>query len=210
MHKEMTQWSSPFKSKYITTDLLIACLGAHNGSDGAVMISGTGSCGYSYVNGNSLIIGAHGFPQGDKGSGAWFGLKAVEASLLSLDKIGPRTAILNFLFKALQVNNAEEIVGLVASKPSSTFASVANIVFLAAEEKDNVALAILNEGAQYINDMARLLDKSSPPRISLIGGLAESIAPYLNIGLQQRLVGALSPPEVGGVLFARQQISIDK
>jgi glucosamine kinase len=205
MYKEMSEWKSPFKAKYITTDLLIACLGAHNGRDGAVMISGTGSCGYSYVKGQSTIIGAHGFPQGDKGSGAWFGLQAVEASLLSLDKIGPKTSMLNFLLEKLKVNNAEDIVAKFASKPSSTFASVANVVFLAAQENDQVALAIIKEGAEYINTMARLLDDTTPPRITLIGGLTAFITPYLDAELQLRLAPSLSPPEVGAVLYAIKQ-----
>lgn len=205
MHKEMTEWCSPFKAKYITTDLLIACLGAHNGGDGAVMISGTGSCGYSYVNGKSQIIGAHGFPQGDKGSGAWFGLKAIEASLLSIDKIGPKTSLLKYLKEVLLVKTVEEIIEKVASKPSSTFASVANVVFLAATEKDAAALTILNEGVDYIANMAKLLEGSAPPRITFIGGLSKSITPYLHATLQARLAPSLSPPEVGAVFYARKQ-----
>lgn len=54
-------------------------MGAHTRDEGAVMIAGTGSCGYSFVNGKATILGAHGFPFGDKCSGAWIGLEAVKA-----------------------------------------------------------------------------------------------------------------------------------
>lgn len=210
LEKVMTQWKSPFKSHYITTDLLIACLGAHNGSDGAVMVSGTGSCGYSFVNAESRIVGAHGFPQGDQGSGAWIGLKGVEAALLSLDSMGPRTTICDQIFKELQISSAEEIVEKVVSKSSSTFASLARCVFAAAKDKDRTALSIVNEGAKYLDNMASTLTLSASCRISLIGGLAETITPFLDDELQKKLSPALSPPEVGAVFYARQQHSIAK
>ena len=37
------QWEHPFKQMFLATDLHIACLGAHDGQDGAVMVAGTGS-----------------------------------------------------------------------------------------------------------------------------------------------------------------------
>src|SRR5690606_13168083 len=81
----MSNWQHPFKQMFLTTDLHIACLGAHNSDEGAVIVAGTGSCGYSYVSGVAKIFGAHGFPFGDKGSGAWMGLEAVKAVLLASD-----------------------------------------------------------------------------------------------------------------------------
>ncbi len=84
---KMANWQHPFKQMFLATDLLIACLGAHQGGDGAVMISGTGSCGFSCIDEEQFIIGAHGFPHGDKGSGAWFGLQAAKQVLLSIDGV---------------------------------------------------------------------------------------------------------------------------
>lgn len=207
MYEEMTKWKSPFKSTFITTDLLIACLGAHSGKDGAVIVTGTGSCGYSYANGKSKVVGAHGFPQGDKGSGAWFGLKAVEATLLSLDKIGPETAISPYVFTILDVDDSQGIVEKVASKTSSLFASLASAVFSALKEGDATAIAIVKEGSDYINHMAKLLNHPTSARISLLGGLSETITPYLDKNLQEKLTPALSPPEVGAVIYARQQLA---
>ena len=85
IYEEMSKWKHPFAKMFLTTDLHIACLGAHQGKDGAIIISGTGSCGYSFVDGKQVIIGGHGFPHGDKGSGAWLGLKGVKTVLLSLE-----------------------------------------------------------------------------------------------------------------------------
>jgi glucosamine kinase len=205
VYDEMIKWQSPFKSISLTTDIHIACLGAHEGHDGAVLISGTGTCGLSNVNAHTKIIGGHGFPQGDKGSGAWYGLKAVEAVLLSLDEMAPLTTISRYMSQVLKASNAEEIISKVAGKPASFFAHLANTVFNAFEDKDDVAIAIIDEGASYISEMARLLLKTTPPRISFIGGLAEWIIPYLDEDIQKQLSPSLFPPEAGAVFYARHQ-----
>jgi glucosamine kinase len=205
VYDEMIKWQSPFKSIYLTTDIHIACLGAHEGHDGAVLISGTGTCGLSNVKNHSKIIGGHGFPQGDKGSGAWYGLNAVEAVLLALDEMAPPTTISKYMCQVLKASTAEEIISKVAGKPASFFARLANTVFSALEDKDEVALAIIDEGASYISKMARLLLKTTPPRISFIGGLAEWIIPYLDQDIQKQLSPSLFPPEAGAVFYARHQ-----
>jgi glucosamine kinase len=154
---KMLGWKHPFKTMHLATDLLIACLGAHNGNDGAVMISGTGSCGFSCIEGKHGIVGAHGFPHGDKGSGAWFGLQGVKQVLLSLDGLVPSTIMTSVLLNKLNCSDDTGLVEVVASQKATFYAQQANLVFDAAEQGDPVALSIVNEGAEYINDMARTL-----------------------------------------------------
>lgn len=201
------KWQHPFRQIFLATDLLIASLGAHNGGDGAVIVTGTGSCGFSYVNQKSTILGGHGFPQGDKGSGAWFGLRAAEQVLLSLDGLGHPTKLVNVMLEQLNVKNSEELTEKVAGKPASFFAQLANCVFIAASSKDEIAISIVQEGAGYINGMAEKLMNTHPPRISLIGGLGTSLFPWLNKAIQNALSTPLSPPEVGAVYFARQNMN---
>lgn len=204
-YQHIMAWRHPFKNIYLATDLLIASMGAHNGSDGAVIITGTGTCGFSYVDGNTSILGGHGFPQGDKGSGAWFGLKAIEQVLLTLDNIAGRTLLVELVLKQLKAKNGQELVEQVVGKSASFFAQLSAAVFTAANAQDKTAIDILQEGAKYISDMGlRLLD-THPPRISLIGGLGPSLLPWLDDGIKDQLSKPLFPPEVGAVLFARQQ-----
>ncbi|MEP4892109.1 MAG: BadF/BadG/BcrA/BcrD ATPase family protein [Aliiglaciecola sp.] len=205
-YKTIMSWQHPFKQIFLATDLLIASLGAHNGGDGAVIVTGTGSCGFSYVNQTSTILGGHGFPQGDKGSGAWFGLRAVEQVLLSLDGLGKTTQLVEVMQRQLNVKNSEELTEKVAGKPASFFAQLANCVFIAADAGDEIAISIAHEGADYISAMAEKLMSINPPRISLIGGLGRSLFPWLSNGLKNALSAPLSTPEVGAVYFARQNI----
>ena len=205
LYKQMSQWQHPFKEMYLATDLLIACLGAHQGEDGAVMITGTGSCGFSHVAKETFMIGGHGFPYGDKGSGAWTGLQAVQQVLLSLDELTPKTLLQQCLLQHLQVNNAVEMVEIIAGKPAVFFANMARLVYQAANEGDAIAQAIVKDGAGYISDIARKLLTKNPPRISLIGGLSPVITPWLDTDIQGMLSAPLSPPEMGSVIYAKQQ-----
>jgi glucosamine kinase len=208
LFEQMSNWQHPFKKMYLATDLLIACLGAHDGKDGAVMITGTGSCGFSYVDGHPYIVGAHGFPHGDKGSGAWFGLQAAKQSLLSLDGLIPPSLINEKVLTLLDVKDDVELVEVIAGKPAAFYARMANLVFDCAEEGDELALAIVAEGADYINHVARQLLKQNPPNLALIGGLTPRIKPWLDETIKTQLIEPINPPEVGSVIFAKQQLQL--
>lgn len=206
-YNAIMNWKNPFKQIFLATDLLVASLGAHDGGDGAVIVTGTGSCGFSYVDQKPLILGGHGFPQGDKGSGAWFGLKAVEQVLLALDGLGSSTQLVELMLRQLKVKNSAELTEKVAGKPASFFAQLAGCVFIALDAKDQIAMSIVHEGASYINSMAEKLMSTHPPRMSLIGGIGTSLFPSLSRHIQNALSAPLSPPEIGAVYFARQNMS---
>jgi glucosamine kinase len=204
---QMKNWKHPFKQMYLAHDLLIACLGAHHSNDGAVIISGTGSCGFSCVDEQEVMIGGHGFPHGDKGSGAWFGLQATKQVLLSLDGIEEPSLMNDMLLQKLDCTNTTSLVEKMAGKKATFYAQLANLVFDAAEQGDKVALAIVEEGAEYINGIARSLLTRNPSRISLLGGLRTRLQSKLDKKIQAQLSEPLSEPEVGAVLFARQEFT---
>ena len=202
---QMAQWQHPFKEMYLATDLLIACLGAHDGKDGAVIITGTGSCGFSCIEGEYSILGAHGFPHGDKGSGAWFGLQAAKNVLLSIDGLVEPTIMNDVLLKKLDCKDDTCLVEAIAGKKATYYAQLANLVFDAAEQGDKVALSIVEEGSDYINSMVRSLKAKNPSRISMIGGLTPRLKQWLAKDIQAELAEPISAPEVGSVIFARQE-----
>lgn len=210
LFKQMQVWQHPFKKMFLAHDLLIACLGAHHSNNGAVIISGTGSCGFSCIDDQEVMIGGHGFPQGDKGSGAWFGLQATKQVLQSLDGITKPSILNNLLLKKLDCSDANELVEKVAGKSATFYAQLANLVFDAAEQGDEFALAIIQEGAEYINCIARVLLSKSPARISMLGGLSQRLKPRLDEKVILQLSEPLSAPEVGAVLFARQSLAKQK
>ncbi len=85
----------PFSSIHFISDGKGACLGAHSGNDGAIVIAGTGSIGLGFVNGTDIRVGGYGFPISDEGSGAFLGLSAIQQALQAHDDRIERTPLLN-------------------------------------------------------------------------------------------------------------------
>lgn len=206
LYQDVVNWSHPFADMYVTSDLHTACIGAHKGGEGAVIITGTGSCGYANVGGKDISLGGHGFALGDKGSGGWLGLKAAEQSLLHLDGFVEKTTLTVRLCDHFKVNDALGIVESLAGESSSVYAKLARIVLECANQQDQASQIIVKEGAAYISELARKLFKINPPRFSMIGGLAEPLAPWLDKDVIARLSPALASPELGATYFAREQL----
>jgi glucosamine kinase len=205
--KSMSAWQHPFKKLYLTTDLHIACIGAHSQNKGAVIVCGTGSCGYSFINGEETMIGGHGFLLGDKGSGAWLGLEAIKAMLLAHDNLGPATMLRELISSYLSAEGIM-VVEKLSAATSSNYAKLASFVFEAAKQNDEVATNILREGAAYIDAVAEQLWAKQPSRMSLIGGLSELIIPWLKPSVVANLSPPINPPELGAVYFAQQRHSM--
>ncbi len=68
--EELESLPHPFGSIRFTSDGAAACLGAHSGHDGGIVIAGTGSIGPCLVGGQEVRAGGYGFPISDEGSGA--------------------------------------------------------------------------------------------------------------------------------------------
>ncbi|MES2676308.1 MAG: BadF/BadG/BcrA/BcrD ATPase family protein [Pseudomonadota bacterium] len=204
MYEVMKAWQHPFKRMYLTTDLHIACLGAHSRDQGAIIIAGTGSCGYSFVNNKVTIIGGHGFPFGDKGSGAWMGLEAVKAVLLASDNLGSCSLLSDLIGNHLQAKGVM-IVDRMGAAKASDYAQLAGFVLDAADAKDEVAEKIVREGANYLSAVAEKLWETKPGSMSFIGGLSERLIPWLNADVAEGLSVPINQPEFGAIYYARQQ-----
>lgn len=201
VHQRMRQWPHPFANLHIVSDLQVACVGAHAGGDGAVMIAGTGSCGYVRVQQREWQYGGHGFPAGDKGSGAWLGLEAVKQTLLTLDGFADATVLTDQLLTALQARDAISLIERIG-QGASAYAKLAPLVFASADAGDLVARAIIAQGADYLSTLARKLLHAKPPRLALIGGIAPLMTPWLAADIQAALAPALEAPEHGAVRVA--------
>lgn len=204
-HQSIRMWEHPFKYMTVTTDLHIACLAAHAGGNGAVIITGTGSCGYANVDGRQLIVGAHGFPYGDKASGAWFGLEAFRYCLLSLDNIAPDCLLVHLIMEHFASENAVPMIQKMVNAPPYQYAKLAPLVFQAAEQGDTVAKQLIQDAASYVAAVASRLFTIEPPRTSLIGGLSSLIMPHLDIEIVSRFSAPYEQPEVGAAHFAQQE-----
>ncbi|SEA07575.1 N-acetylglucosamine kinase [Alkalimonas amylolytica] len=203
-HALFRDWQHPFAAFHLTSDLHIACMGAHHGQDGAVIIIGTGSCGLAQSCQQVLEVGGHGFPYGDNGSGAWFGLQMVHQVLLCLDGLAAPTAMTEALLKASHCHDQLALVQHFMHASPTLYAKYAPLIFACAEQGDAAALAIVRQGAAHINAIAHRLMSIAPPKLALIGGLAYKVEPYLDAAIRARIVAADASPEWGAVWYARQ------
>ena len=200
-HRMMSQWRHPFGQLYLTTDIHIACLGAHGGEDGAVIVVGTGSVGYSSVQGVGTSFGAHGFPFGDKGSGAWMGLEAMKAMLLAVDELGPATSLVAAVQDHLGCTGLDVIDRMAGAAPRD-YGALAPLVLTAAGDGDEVALAIVRQGADYLSDLAGRLVATGVDEFCMLGGLATRIMPWMRPEITAMVVPPRGQPDEGAVGFA--------
>ncbi|QOC21762.1 ATPase [Wenzhouxiangella sp. AB-CW3] len=201
------QWDHPFAEFHLTSDLHIACLGAHSGLDGGVIIIGTGSCGQVRSGDRVAEVGGHGFPHGDNGSGAWMGLQMLREVLLSMDRITPDTRLTQALLESCQCQDQVGLAQYFTDATPALYARHAPLVFEWAERGDACAQAIVDEAAMHISNMTYRLLEYDPARIALSGGLAGNIRPFLADDVQPRLCEPQAAPEWGAVWFAHQSTS---
>ena len=197
----------PFRNVVYATDANVACLGAHSGRDGGIVVLGTGSVGFARVKGRELRIGGYGFPISDEGSGADLGFQAVRLALRAHDgRISPSPFLLEVIEKL-----GSDPVALVAWAEQATatdYASLAPVALTYAEAGDPFAEEIVAEGARQAGLLIRSLVKFGAPRISLLGGLASRMVQWLS----PEVAHFLSPPEAdavaGALLLARRKGSV--
>jgi len=104
----------PFASIDFVSDGVGACLGAHSGQDGAIVIAGTGSIGLGFAEGRDLRVGGYGFPISDEGSGADLGRGLVVGGVR--DRFGDRHSV---LMGAAHGDHTRDVAQAVAARPAA-------------------------------------------------------------------------------------------
>ena len=193
----------PFASVTVDSDGCAACLGAHRGGDGGIVIAGTGSAGFALIKGQRFSLGGHGFVLGDQGSGAVMGRALLQQALLAHDGIVTASAATRAVMAQFHDTPAE-LVEWSRTALSRDYAAFTPRIFAAAAQGDKVALAIVHKAATGLASMARQLLRAGAPRLSLIGGLVPAITPYLAPDITAALSAPLADPLEGALLLARQ------
>ena len=200
--EELTRRQHPFRAIVYASDASIACLGAHDGRDGGIVIAGTGSVGFAMVNGREHRIGGYGFPISDEGSGAEIGLHAVRLSLRAFDKRIPGTRLSRDLMSRFN-NDAFAVVAWAERATATEFASFAPRVLEYADDGDPLAERIVLNAAKQIGAIVGRLAQVAP-RISLLGGLARPLSKWLEPKVNQQLSPPVHDAMAGALLLARR------
>jgi glucosamine kinase len=205
---QLLGWKHPFASFKFASDLTTACYGAHAGNDGAVLIVGTGSSAARMQKGQLCQFGGHGFVLGDKGSGAWFGRKAVTATLESLDGLSAFGPLNKHIVTTLAVTNTTDLLQSMISASPSQFAVLAPGVIALAKQGDHCALALVEEGVAYLDKLCQRTLQDTDLSIVLMGGLAPSLEPWFSSVLRARIVKAQAGPEWGAMQLLQSHLPL--
>ena len=202
----LNQWQHPFAELVFSSDLHTALLGAHGGEDGVVMITGTGSCAAVLQNGKVSQYGGYGVQLGDQASGAWLGQMAARQALLVADKLGQDSLLWQEVSRFYNCSTSSGLVERLNSALPGEFARFAPRLFELAKH-DPASAAIIEEGAEYLNELAKRALWDSSMNLVFSGGLAAAWRPYLTESVAARVKPALHGPEWGAVYLAQQQLT---
>ena len=194
----------PFATLHVDSDGYAACVGAHLGGDGGIVIVGTGSAGFALVHGQRIGIGGHGFALGDQGSGAVIGREALTRSLLAHDGLGEASP-LTLAIMAHFGDDPGHVIAWARTAMSRDYAQFAPQAIAAAMAGDAIGAGIVGQAALGLGRLLEKLRKAGAPRLCLIGGLAESITPFLPHDSATLLVPALADAVDGAIFMARMR-----
>lgn len=198
--------SHPFASLHFVNDGMSACLGAHSGHDGGIVIAGTGSIGIGFVEDRNLRIGGYGFPISDEGSGADLGLKSVQLALRAHDGRIEKTALLAEVMQRFH-NEPMEAVAWMDRASATDYAALAPMVMRHADQGDSAGRRIVQTAAEQIDMLVRTLFDQGAPRVTLLGGLSTPLEAWLAPDVRRRLKPADGDAVSGAIILARKQAS---
>jgi glucosamine kinase len=203
VHEQLTARPHPFRSVAYAHDATIACIGAHGGRDGGIVIVGTGSVGFAVVGEREVRIGGYGFPISDEGSGADLGLHAIRLALRAHDERAVGTSLTRDVLMRFH-NDPFEAVGWMDRATATEYATFAPLVMRHADAGDPIARRIVRDAAEQIDELLRRLMECGAARVALLGGLASSMQPWLAPDVQRRLVAVEGDAVDGALRLARR------
>ncbi|SCY30350.1 BadF/BadG/BcrA/BcrD ATPase family protein [Microvirga guangxiensis] len=192
----------PFASFAIDTDAHTAWLGAFNGGDGAILILGTGSCGYGGTGGQCRYVGGWGFEISDEGSGAALGRELLRRCVWAYDGRIAYTPLSDVVLAEFK-NDLEVLVDWVGTARPGDYARYAPLVFDHANRRDPLAIALIEDSARGATRIAERLLELGAPSLCLFGGLAEPLLPWMPPAIQQAVVPPQADALDGAILLAR-------
>jgi glucosamine kinase len=202
--------SHPFSTLKVISDAHMACLSAHGGKDGAIIIAGTGVVGWQIENGIITKVSGYGFPHDDQGSGAWLGLQAVSLTLQAIDGRLPKSFFTNTIFNYFQ-NNVTQLLEWANQATSTDFAKLAPLIIDLDNQNDKTANELLRRAANAIDQVFAALQAKQQDQTklhcALLGGIAPYLQKYIGEALKAHWVAPLAAPDEGAVKWIKQCVS---
>lgn len=205
------------KQLVIENDGITTLIGATGGSDGLLVIAGTGSisCGVTADN-RQVRVGGWGSRAGDEGSGYCIGMDALRHALRAADGREKQSGICEAILQEKSMVNVEELINWLYSSSFSvsSVSALAPIVLTLAENGDWKAREIVSNALKELSLMAEtVINKLAIGGVSLhtvlAGGVLEKnswLRDQLARSIQRLAPQAIFspsvyPPIIGGILL---------
>jgi glucosamine kinase len=196
-------YTHPFASLSFDTDAYVACLGAHRGEDGGILVLGTGSCGCAIVGGKTITVGGWGFHLGDHGSGAQVGLRALRRALLAQEDVIPAAQLAGRVLSRFDGSIETAVLWAATAKPAD-YGTLAPLVVEQAGQGDAMARDIMGWAGEGASKLMRAMERRGTRRIALVGGFSAHLRPWLADDVQALLVAPEGDAKDGAILMARR------
>jgi N-acetylglucosamine kinase-like BadF-type ATPase len=206
-------------------DAPAALAGATAAEPGIVIIAGTGSVAYGEkASGERLRLGGWGHLFGDEGSGFWIALQAARRAMLARDGLAAPTTLTEMLLEYFDSTDLMTFSRAVYHHKITRdrFATFATHVHRAAQNGDQVAREIIEEGARSLAALSasvarRLQFAPEELRVACVGGVfrGELMCEAFDRALGEQLPDAqiITPrfdPAIGALLLAYRAAGVER
>ena len=178
LNNSISQYPHPFAKVAVDSDAVAACLGAHSGENGAILILGTGSCGMLNIDNHFSVLGGWGFLISDHGSGARLGLNLVRSALEACEGMRETTQLSNALMGKFAHSPSQLLHWADRSQPSD-FGELVPLVIEHYLQGDPLAQQIVDNSRAEAAALLNRLQDLGAAKICMMGGLSQFIEPLL-------------------------------
>ncbi|ONI46628.1 hypothetical protein AN643_01505 [Candidatus Epulonipiscioides saccharophilum] len=140
----------------ITNDAQTALIAGTNGKEGILLIAGTGSICYGVNNeGKNIRVGGWGHIFDDKGSAYYIAIKILDSVMQAYDGRGSKTELTKLVLNYFEIEDEREIVRKIYQPNinKGEIADIAKLIQIAYENKDMVAMKIIDESVDELYNM---------------------------------------------------------
>ncbi|MDX8351257.1 BadF/BadG/BcrA/BcrD ATPase family protein [Cognatiyoonia sp. IB215182] len=196
----------PFERLSVSDDRTTTLAGALGDTDGIVASVGTGSFVAAQMGAQQRFFGGWGAMISDQASGAWLGYQLLTRSVLAAEGLIAQTALTQEMLAQVGGSPAG-LTAMAKDAAPDDIAALAPRVVSAANNGDEVGVALMKEGADYLMSCIRAAGWSTGIRLCLTGGIGPHYAPYLDAELQPFLEPPAGSALDGAVMLALRHVT---
>jgi len=194
LNQTILDYPHPFAEIAVDNDAVTACLGAHKGQEGGILILGTGSCAMVYSDNQFKVLGGWGLAISDHGSGARLGQDFVREALAAFEGLIPSSP-LSDAFMALHDNSPATLLKWADCAKPCNFGSLVPLIIEYYHAADPLAVRMID---RCLREVELLLERScalGAQRISLMGGFSKFVATLTAEKLPAKFQDIIVPPQ---------------